>query len=304
MKILAIVSQKGGVGKTNIATALAVAAQRSGKTTALLDLDPQATACFWADGRKANGGDGTPLVKYVNHVRLTSYLEALKAQGADLVILDCPPVHRDVGEAAITAADLVLIPTRADALDLRAMAQTVKLSKLLGKTPTIVLTFCPCTGGEASQAREFVIEELDVDMAPIDIHLRKAYPRAMQDGMTAQEYEPLGKAAQEIAALYTHTSTILSGIETHSKKRVQPSASVDEVSAAGKAAQAKPKDKANRRYAMAGDAETTLVGANLPIRCAKSIAYFHADTGLSKKEILHEALDLYFTTKGVPALRL
>ena len=44
MKVLAVLSQKGGVGKTTLATCLAVAAEQAGKEVAIIDLDPQATA--------------------------------------------------------------------------------------------------------------------------------------------------------------------------------------------------------------------------------------------------------------------
>ncbi len=52
MKVLAILSQKGGVGKTTLATCLAVAAEQAGKEAAIIDLDPQATASFWKDVRQ------------------------------------------------------------------------------------------------------------------------------------------------------------------------------------------------------------------------------------------------------------
>ena len=47
MKVLSIVSQKGGTGKTTLATHLSVEAERNGQTTALIDLDPQASAAKW-----------------------------------------------------------------------------------------------------------------------------------------------------------------------------------------------------------------------------------------------------------------
>lgn len=210
MKTLAVISQKGGVGKTTIATALAVAADRAGKSVALFDLDPQASACFWADRRKSSGNE-TPVVRDVNFNRLPNYLEVMSQGGADLVILDCPPVHRDIAEAALSAADMVLIPTRAEALDIRAMTQTVRLVRQMGKTPTVVLTFCPPVGAEIEQARDIITTQLRAEIAPVELHLRKAYPRAQQDGMTAQEYEPGGKAAREVEELYAYSVTVLYG---------------------------------------------------------------------------------------------
>lgn len=217
MKILAVISQKGGVGKTTIATALAVAAEQDGKSVALFDLDPQVTACSWSDRRKAAGHGESPLVRDVNFHRLPSALEAMQSAGCDLVVLDCPPVHRDIAHEVMSAADIVLIPTRAESFDLRAMTQTVKLAQQFGKTPHVVLTFCPPTGAEIEQARA-IIEQLGARWCGVDVHQRKAYSRAQQEGQAAQEYEPTGKAADEIKRLYAYMATALYGKESHGKK--------------------------------------------------------------------------------------
>lgn len=199
MHILSIITQKGGAGKTTIATALAVAAQKDGKDVAILDLDDQATACFWADVREDN-----PIpVKDIKAVRLPHVLDALKQAGCDLVILDCPAIHRDIAMDAASPSDFVLIPTRADVFDFRSMCQTVDLMKVIHKPCVVVLNFVPPIGQEVADAREGV-KSLGVKLCPVELHQRKAYARAQQKGMTAQEAEPTSLAAREIQELYTY----------------------------------------------------------------------------------------------------
>ena len=220
MKVLAIISQKGGVSKTTLATALAVSGEADGKSVALFDLDPQASACFWSDRRRASGKSDTPTVRDVNHNRLPFVLEAMRQAGCDLVVLDCPPVHRDVAEQAIGSADMILIPTRAEALDIRAMTQTVRLVQQIGKQPHVVLTFCPPVGAEVEQARA-IVGQIGAQLVPVEIHQRKAFSRAQQEGLAAQEYEPGGKAAEEITRLYDYSATALYGA-SHGKGKAKP----------------------------------------------------------------------------------
>lgn len=213
MKILAIISQKGGVGKTTLATALAVAAEQDGLKTALFDLDDQATASFWGGIRQ----DPAPYVRDVKVALLPRDLEKARSAGIDLVILDCAPIHANA-QAVADEADFVLIPTKPDIFDIRSMRATVKVMQSFAKRFAVVLTFCPPAGSEVADARE-AVQKIEAELAPVELGLRKAYARAQQDGLAAQEYEPEGKAAKEIKSLYSYIHTALHGAKANGRKQ-------------------------------------------------------------------------------------
>lgn len=199
MKTLAIISQKGGVGKTTLATALAVAAERAGKIAAVFDLDPQASAAFWKDTRTAD----TPAVVAIPPSRLQHVLKAAADTGCDLAIIDAPPLAKDIAFEAAQHADFILIPTRPAVLDVMAMTKTLELVAHYQRPSAVVLTFCPIQGREIADT-EAAVKQLGAAISPVRIHNRVAYSRAQQTGLTAQEFEPDGKAAEEIKHLYAY----------------------------------------------------------------------------------------------------
>jgi len=199
MKVLAILSQKGGVGKTTLATCLAVAAEAEGKKSAIFDLDPQATASFWLDVRN----NDVPAVISIQAVRLQAMLKAAEEAGTELAIIDGAAVARDVAFEAAQAADYVLIPTKTAVFDTMSMMHTIEIVRQQDKPFSIVLTFVPPVGQETGDAIS-AANELNASICPVHIGNRKAFFRAQSEGKAVQEYEPNGKAAEEIEKLYNY----------------------------------------------------------------------------------------------------
>jgi len=197
MKVVSILSQKGGVGKTTTAINLAVAAEADNKTTAVFDLDPQATASFWKDIREKD----TPAVVSIQAVRLEAMLKSAKEAGTDIVFIDGAAVARDIAYLAAAVSDYILIPTRTAVFDTMSMTHTMSIAKEQGIPFTVLLNFVPPAGQETRDA-ERMVESMGAEICPIKIGNRKSYFRAQSTGLAVQEYEPDGKAAIEIKRLY------------------------------------------------------------------------------------------------------
>jgi chromosome partitioning protein len=198
MKIVAIISQKGGAGKTTLAVHLGAAAAAAGHRTAIIDLDPQATATSWGDRRVA----GEPEVVSGQARRLAQLVDAARGNGADFLVLDTAPNADQTASLAASAADLVLIPCRAAAFDLEAIETTLLLAKVAGKPAYVVLNAVPPRSGIGKEATEG-LKERGAQVAPRQLSQRAAFAHGVIDGRTAQEFEPQGKAAEEVDALYT-----------------------------------------------------------------------------------------------------
>jgi chromosome partitioning protein len=198
MQTVAILSQKGGSGKTTLALHLAVAAEKAGQLAAVIDLDPQASAAGWKDSRAAE----TPVVVSVPSTRLPQALQAARTGGADLALIDSAPHAGDVALAAAEAADLILIPCRPGILDLRAIAPTARIAKLAGKRTFVVLNAMPNRAPNILADARAAVAVHGLEVAPFSLQQRAAYGHALTTGQTAQEYEPNGKAGQDVTELY------------------------------------------------------------------------------------------------------
>ena len=198
MDVIAIIAQKGGTGKTTLALSMAVAAHRAGRTAAIIDLDPQASASNWGDRRKAN----QPAIVSAQQARLPQILEAAEESGADLIVIDTPPRAEQAAIAAARAAHLVLVPCRPSIFDLETFSTTLDLIAAVGSKPlAAVLNAVPTRGKKRQQAAQ-ALKELDISVCPEVFGARVAFDHANTVGLSAQEYEPASKAAEEIQNVY------------------------------------------------------------------------------------------------------
>ena len=199
MKIIAIVSQKGGAGKTTVSLHVAVAADHAGLSVALIDMDPQATAETWAVWRK---NDEHPAVVAAKAPTLTRTLEKAAKLGADLIVIDTPPLAQAEAFEAVRAADLILIPCRPAAFDLHAVRMTARLAQSADKPAYVMFNGGPPNAPNIYIQATELVEEIGLAVAPVRLSDRSAFRAATNTGQAAQEIEPKGKAAAEITALW------------------------------------------------------------------------------------------------------
>ncbi|GCD60596.1 ParA family partition ATPase [Acetobacter pasteurianus] len=190
MPTIAIISQKGGAGKTTLALHLAAAAEDAGHTALVIDVDPQATASQWAAWRK----DAPP--------RLAAKIGQAMSQGAEFIVIDTPPHADSAASAAVEVADLVLIPCRPSAFDLAAIKTTASLIKMRGKPAFVVFTAGSPTAPRMYEEATQLVQSYGLNACPHIIADRAVFRHAAAEGKTAMEVEPKGKASDEVRLLY------------------------------------------------------------------------------------------------------
>ena len=200
MKTVAILSRKGGTGKTTLATHLSVEAERAGHTAALIDLDPQASAARWGDHRKAS----SPAVIAAPASRLQQWLEMAEENGATLVILDTAPNAELASLDAARAASLVLIPCRPSLMDLEAIEPTIDIARLAKVPAHVILNAVPPAPCDLGNEARRAIQSYGVQCLPCELGQRVGFTHAYNHGLAVQEFEPNSKSSREVQALYKY----------------------------------------------------------------------------------------------------
>ncbi len=201
MRTIALVTQKGGAGKTTLAATIAVAAIETGEKVIALDLDPQGSLAAWGDDRTADAPavDTLPADRVA---QLSQVLAALEGQGFTLAILDCAGIASTSANLAMKAADLCIIPTRPTRLDIRATKPTIEALMGLKRPFAFVLNHCPPTPRGSRAAEAAMGLALMGALLEPKVTQRADFQDALAAGQGVTEYAPHGKAADEARQLW------------------------------------------------------------------------------------------------------
>ncbi|MGE0754985.1 MAG: AAA family ATPase, partial [Alphaproteobacteria bacterium] len=128
-KVITIAQQKGGAGKTTVASHLAVALSQMGNRVAVVDIDPQGSLTYWHNIREKRFGEGFTGMNFssVSGWRVGSEVTRLR-KTYDYIIIDSPPHTETEARTAIRCADLILIPMQPSPTDLWASKATLDLA--------------------------------------------------------------------------------------------------------------------------------------------------------------------------------
>lgn len=196
MHVVAVLNQKGGSGKTTVATNLASDLQRRGHRVALIDADPQKTASEWA----ARGEDTPPT--YEATTDLETNVPAL-GDSFDVAVIDGAPRMTDLATEAVKVADLVLIPTQPSGADIWAAEDILDIiearQRITGGPDAAFVVSRAVARTNLADSVQDALESYGIRVLDSRTGHRVAYPEALGAGLSVLDTD--GKAAQEIEAL-------------------------------------------------------------------------------------------------------
>lgn len=196
MKTIVIASQKGGSGKTTLALHLAVEYQRSGKSVALIDTDPQRSAEMWGGLRETD--DIT--VAGVPGPEIAAALRDAEADGFDVVLVDTPPHASAALPPILRMATLVVVPFKPSPLDLATLDTVLRMLDAGGAPAVAVISAAPVRAAEVQPMRE-AIEQGGLPVLETVVHDLMPFRRSIGNGLSVIEFDPKGRGADEIRQL-------------------------------------------------------------------------------------------------------
>ena len=202
MLTIATCGLKGGIGKSVITVELATALHAAGHRTLIVDADAQASCALWAAKAAELGHAGPPVVAIAGKTLRRDLAQV--TQGFDVVCIDSPPQLAHEARAAMLVSDLVLLPCGPSAVDLWALAETIKaLADARDMRPELraAVVFNKATKTSMSRAAEKALETMPVAVLDARLGYRVAFPEAWWVGQGVTTHAPSSDAAREVRSL-------------------------------------------------------------------------------------------------------
>ena len=197
MHVIVLAAQKGGCGKSTLAVGLAIAAMDAGQRVGMIDADPQGTISNW--GRRRTNPE--PCIEPADSgMAIERAILHLRSDGCTVAIIDTAATNNSLSTSGIGAADLCLIPARPSPADIEAALPTLSAVRRLDKRFAFVLNQTPGRSNRVSEAG-IALSGAGVLALPCIVQ-RNDHQDTLGVGLGVTEYDPHGKAAEEIHDLW------------------------------------------------------------------------------------------------------
>jgi len=197
MKIITLMNQKGGVGKTTLALSLAARWYLMGHSVSIVDADPQQSAVFW---KKQQAEDSRLAEIDVYSVKLPAEIRGSRNLKSDYVIIDTPGTDKMIVRSALNASHALLIPVQPSSLDVQASAPSVQTALASGK-PTAYLVNRFVSQTQLGKDVMHSLQHTPVRVLRKAMGQYQAFPRSIGVGETPSTMFSGGAASRNIEAV-------------------------------------------------------------------------------------------------------